>query len=264
MGNTKVFVKKVVPLHQKSTIMEQLTYRIALFVTGIINLVMAGMLLKSSKPYREYAVYFRTRMLTVLWVGVFGLGYILHGILMWRYTWPTAASALTVTYFHIGAICFSWGYTSLLNPHYLTPRITLRDGIYYLVCLLLYWMVALLWKEHPTFTMLSYCLYFAYAAWVVFKFYKTYNQVSTRLLRLSYGNVMDFVRWMQVCCDLIVLFGISGVAITGIFPTDFWPYTLLLIAGAGMFGFICYSLNKYGATIETTTEATQKVAKKHL
>lgn len=244
--------------------MEQLIYRIALFVTGIINLVMAGMLLRGSKPYRQYAVYFRTRMLSALWVGVFGLGYILHGILMWRYTWPTAASALTATYFHIGAICFSWGYTSLLNPHYLTPRITLRDGIYYLVCLLLYWMVALLWKEHPTFTMLSYCLYFAYAAWVVFKFYKTYNQVSTRLLRLSYGNVMDFVRWMQVCCDLIVLFGISGVAITGIFPTDFWPYTLLLIAGVGMFGFICYSLNKYGATIETTTEATQKVAKKHL
>jgi protein-S-isoprenylcysteine O-methyltransferase Ste14 len=183
---------------------------------------------------------------------------------MWRYTWPTAASALTVTYFHIGAICFSWGYTTLLNPHYLTPRIVLRDGIYYLACLLLYWMVPLLWKEQPAFTLLSYCLYFAYAAWIVFKFYKTYNQVSTRLLRLSYGNVMDFVRWMQVCCDLIVLFGICSVVITGIFPTDFWPYTLLLIAGVGMYGFICYSLNKYGATIETATEATRKVAKKRL
>ena len=112
--------------------MEQLIYRIALFVTGIINLLMAGKLLVGSKPYRQYAVYFRTRILTALWVGVFGLGYILHGILMWRYTWPAAASALTVTYFHIGAICFSWGYTSLLNPNYLTPRITLRDGIYYL------------------------------------------------------------------------------------------------------------------------------------
>jgi hypothetical protein len=71
---------------------------------------------------------------------------------------------------------------------------------------------------------------------------------------------MDFVRWMQVCCDLIVLFGICSVVITGIFPTDFWPYTLLLIAGVGMFGFISYSLNKYGATIETTTEATKRVA----
>lgn len=263
-GKYQSFCEKSCTFAPEINDMEQLIYRIALFVTGIINILMAGMLLQGSKPYRQYAVYFRTRMLTTLWVGVFGLGYILHGILMWRYTWPTAASALTVTYFHIGAICFSWGYTTLLNPNYLTPRIVLRDGIYYLACLLLYWMVALLWKEQPAFTLLSYCLYFAYAAWIVFKFYKTYNKVSTRLLRLSYGNVMDFVRWMQVCCDLIVLFGISSVVITGIFPTDFWPYTLLLIAGVCMFGFICYSLNKYGATIETTTAATREVTKKGL
>ena len=95
----------------------------------------------------------------------------------------------------------------------------------------------------------------------MFKFYQTYSQVSSRLLLLSYGNVMDFVRWLQVCCDLIVLFGICSVVITGIFPTDFWPYTLLLIAGVGMFTFISYSLNKYGATIETTTETTKIVTK---
>ena len=70
-------------------------------------------------------------------------------------------------------------------------------------------------------------IFFAYAAWIVFKFYHTYNMVSSRMLRLSFGNVMGFVRWMQVCCDLIILFGISSVAITSIFPTDFWPFTLL-------------------------------------
>jgi hypothetical protein len=195
-----------------------------------------------------------------LWIGVFGLGYILHGVFMWRYTWPTAASALTVSYFHIGAICFSWGYTPLLNPNYLTRHILVRDIAYFFFGLVVYWTVAALWKQGPTLTLMSYCLYFAYAAWIVFVFYQTYNQVSSRLLRLSYGNVMDFVRWMQVCCDLIVLFGICSVVITGIFPADFWPYTLLLIAGVGMFAFISYSLNKYGATIETTTEATKKVA----
>lgn len=240
--------------------MDLIIYRSALFITGIVNLIMAGILIKGSSPYRQYEVYFRTRMLTALWIAVFGLGYIMHGIFMWRYTWPTAASALTVSYFHIGAICFSWGYTSLLSPNYLTRRIIVRDITYYFFGLLVYWTVAALWKQEPTFTLISYCLYFAYAAWVVFVFYLTYNQVSSRLLRLSYGNVMDFVRWMQVCCDLIVLFGICSVVITGIFPTDFWPYTLLLIAGVGMFGFISYSLNKYGATIETTTEATKRVA----
>ena len=244
--------------------MEQIIYRAALFITGIINLLMAGMLLRGSKSYWHYAVYYRTRLLTALWIGVFGLGYILHCMVMWRYTWPTAASALTVSYFHLGAICFSWGYTPLLNPNYLTRRIVVRDSLYYFIGLLVYWMVALLWKEEPTFTLISYCMYFAYAAWIVFVFYLTYNQVSSRLVRLSYGNVMDFVRWMQVCCDLIVLFGICSVIITGIFPTDFWPYTLLLIAGVGMFAFISYSLNKYGATIETTTEATKKVAIKHV
>ena len=242
--------------------MEQTIYRIALILTGVINLGLAGWLFGGSKPYKQYDVYYRTRLLTTLWIAVFGLGYMIHCALLWRYTWPTAASALTVTYFHLGAICFSWGYTSLLNPKYLTRGIVLRDCLYYLFSIIIYWTVALQWKEASTYTALSFVPFFCYAALIVFVFYQTYNQVSYRLLRLSYGNVMGFVRWMQVCCDLIVLFGISSVAITGIFPTDFWPYTLLLVAGIGMFGYIAYSLNKYGSTIETTTEATKNVASK--
>ena len=243
--------------------MEQIIYQAALFLTGVINLLMAGLLLRGSKPYRQFAVYYRTRMLTALWIGVFGLGYILHCMVMWRYTWPTAASALTVSYFHLGAICFSWGYTSLLNPNYLTRRIVWRDTLIFVFALITYWTVALLWQKAPGFTLLSFVMFFAYAAWIVFKFYHTYNMVSSRMLRLSFGNVMGFVRWMQVCCDLIILFGISSVAITSIFPTDFWPFTLLLFAGVGMFAYIAYSLNKYGITIETTTEATENVALKY-
>lgn len=243
--------------------MEQIIYRALLFLTGIINLVIAGMLFRGSKTYKPFTIYYRTRLLTTLWIASFGIGYIIHAVVMWRYTWPTAASAMTVTYFHLGAICFSWGYTPLLNPKYLSRFIYWRDGLYYLFCLVLYWTVAFLSKEVTMYTMLSFCLYFAYAAWIVFVFYQTYNMVSYRLMRLSYGNVMGFVRWMQVCCDLIVLFGISSVAITSIFPTEFWPYSLLLTAGVGMFVFIAYSLNKYGKTIDTTTEATKNVAAKH-
>lgn len=243
--------------------MEQIIYRSALFLTAIINLIMAGMLYSGSKAYRQYAVYYRTRLLTTLWIAVFGLGYLIHGTCMWRFSWPTAASALTVSYFHIGAICFSWGYTSLLNPNYLTRRVVWRDTLYFLVALIVYWSVALLWREASGFTLLSFMLFFGYAAWIVFKFYHTYNMVTSRMLRLSFGNVMGFVRWMQVCCDLIILFGISSVAITSIFPTDFWPFTLLLFAGVGMFAYIAYSLNKYGTTIETTTKATENVALKY-
>ena len=240
--------------------MEITIYRIALFLTGLLNLLMAGKLFIGSKSYRSYAIYYRTRLLTTLWIAAFGIGYLVHGIFLWRDTWPTAASALTATYFHLGAVCFNWGYISLLNPNYLTRFIVYHDGLLFFFGVVGYWLVALLWKQAPMLTMLSFCLYFAYAAWTVFKFYRTYSQVSYRLMRLSFGQVMDFVRWMQVCCDLIVLFGISSVAITGIFPTDFWPYVFLLFAGVGMFGYIAYSLNKYGATIEATTAATRHVA----
>ena len=140
--------------------MELMIYRLALFLTAIINLIMAGMLWNGSKAYKKYAIYYRTRLLTTLWIAVFGLGYLIHGTFMWRFSWPTAASALTVSYFHIGAICFSWGYTSLLNPNYLTRRIVWRDTLIFLFALIVYWMVAALWHEAPGFTLLSYVIFF--------------------------------------------------------------------------------------------------------
>ena len=69
-----MFREKCVILQPEKNIMEQIIYRITLFVTGIINILMAGVLLMGSKPYRQYTVYFRTRMLTVVWIGVLGLG----------------------------------------------------------------------------------------------------------------------------------------------------------------------------------------------
>lgn len=247
-----------VPLQQ---IMELTIYRTALFLTGLINLAMAAILFCGSKIYRSYVAYYRTRMLTTLWMATFGIGYIMHGVLLWRETWPSAASALTVSYFHLGALCFNWGYIPLMNPNYLTRRVLWRDGLFYLFGLAVYWTVALLWKQASILSHLSFLMFFSYAVWTVIKFYRTYNQVSNRILHLSFGNVIDFVRWMQVCCDLIVFFGISSVTITALFPTDFWPFTILLFAGVGMFGYMAYSLKKYGLTIEAATEATNRLYK---
>jgi hypothetical protein len=197
-------------------------------------------------------------MFSALWMGVFGVGYLLHAWFQWRFTWPTAASALTATYFHIGALCFSWGFTPLLNPRYLTRGVLLRDLVYYIASVVVYWTVALLWEQAPYCTMGSFCLFFFYAVYITTVFYRTYNQVSFRLMRLSFGNVTGFVHWMQMCCDLIVLFGISSVVITGIFPDDIWPYSLLLVMGVGMFAYIGYSVSKYGTVIEEATKATEK------
>lgn len=237
-------------------------YRITLVLTGLINIGMAFALLRHHRQYTKYPTYRLTRILTMIWLIAFGVGYMIHAAFNWRDNWPTAASALAGTYFHLGAICFSWGYTSLLDPTYLTRKVIIRDAAIYIVGLIAYWTVALLWNNAPAYTLLSFSIFFAYAVIGVIIFYRTYNRVSYRMMKMSVGSVGNFVRWMQVCCDLIILFGISSVAITGIFPNDKWPYVLLLIAGVGMFGYIVYSLEKYGTVIDDATRETFRVTAK--
>ena len=236
--------------------MGQTFYQLSLIVTGIINVLMGIYLLRGNHRFTKYPVYRMARIATIIWVISFGIGYLLHALFLWRFTWPTAASALSVTYFHLAAICFSWGYTGLLNPHYLTKRIKVFDIFYYIVGLICYWTVALLWKRAPLYTILSFCIFFAYAVRAAFIFYRTYNLVSLRLLKMSMGNMLSFVHWMQMCTDLIVLFGIGSVVITAIFPTETWPYVLLLVAGVGMFAYMVYSIEKYGEVIDEAAKAT--------
>ena len=240
---------------------EQAIYRTTLLLTGLVNLGMAIFLMRHTHQYRRYQTYRMTRILTTLWLVAFGVGYMIHAAFNWRENWPTAASALTATYFHLGAICFSWGYTSLLDPTYLSKKVVVRDMIIYAFGIVCYWSVALCWTHAPVYTALSFMVFFFYAVFGVMIFYGTYNRVSYRMMRLSYGNVGSFVRWMQVCCDLIILFGISSVAITGVFPNEKWPFVVLLIAGVGIFGYIVYSLEKYGAVIGDATKVTLNVVR---
>ena len=238
--------------------MEELIYRIALVVTGLINIGMAGYLASRTGRYAKYPTYRRTRILTTIWLIAFGIGYNIHAIFCWRECWPTAASALTATYFHLGALCFSWGYTPLLDPKYFTRKVVIRDTAIYIIGLTAYWTVALNWNDAPLYVLLSFMIFFLYCIYGVIVFYKTYNQVSYRMMKMSLGNVGDFVRWMQVCCDLIILFGIGSVAITGIFPNDKWPYVVLLVLGVGIYGYIVYSVEKYGTVIKGATQATYR------
>lgn len=226
--------------------MEQTIYVVTLIMTGLINLALGGILFSGNKAYRQQTVYLRSRLLTILWLTAYSIGYILHAIFLWRYTWPTAASALTVSYFHIGAICFNWGFIPLLNPNYLKRRVIVRDLYIFAVGLITYWTVALKWHHAPVYISMAFLVFFVYAAMTVFTFYRTYNRVSLRMIRMTSGNVMQFIRWMQVCCDCIVLFGIGSVAITAIFPNDIIPFLLLLTSGAGMFMYIAYSISNYG------------------
>ena len=239
--------------------MQQQFYQFSLILTAVINFGMAFKLFRGTSRYAMFPIYRRARLLTVVWLVVFGIGYILHAIFQFRYTWPAVSTALTTTYFHIGAICFSWGYTSLLNPHYVTRKVVIRDVAIYLLGLAAYWTVALTWKEQPFYTTLATSIFFLYCAYGAFVFYKTYNLVSLRMIKIANGNMGSFVRWLQLCCDLIILFGIGGVALTGMFPHELWPYIVLCWFSPPMFGYIVYSLSKYGNVVEDATRVSDRL-----
>ena len=60
-------------------------YQFSLIITALINFGMAFKLFRGTSRYRNYPVYRRTRLLTVLWLVTFGIGYFLHAIFQFRY-----------------------------------------------------------------------------------------------------------------------------------------------------------------------------------
>lgn len=240
----------------------QLFYQLSLIIGAIANLLMAASLVRRNRDYRAYPNYLRARQFTVLWLLLFAGGYLIHAFLQLRTFWPTAAAALTVSYFHLGAICFCWGYIPLLKPDYFTRRIAVRDTVIYAAGLISYWTTALIWKETTIYTLIPYLIFFVFCAWNAVVFYRIYHQVSFRLVIMSHGDVSGFVRWMQASCDIIIFFGIFLVAVTVLFPNSVRYLTPAeTFLGIGLFAYIVYSITRYGRAVASATRATEDVAK---
>ena len=107
--------------------MEFELYRTVLILGGVVNLLIALALLHNNVDFRIYDVYHRSRSLVALNYAIFGIGFLLHAWLGWRTTWPEAASALTVSYFHSGGVLFGWSHISLMRPDYMSRRVVFLD-----------------------------------------------------------------------------------------------------------------------------------------
>lgn len=95
--------------------MELELYRTALILAGAVNLLIAVALLHNNIYFRIYDIYHRSRTFVALNYTIFGIGFLLHAYFCWRITWPEAASALTVSYFHSGGVLFGWSHISLMS-----------------------------------------------------------------------------------------------------------------------------------------------------
>lgn len=261
--------------------MEQLLYETMLYLAAGINLILAFVLVYNNYQYRYYDVYRRSRLLSAAVYAAFAVGFLLHAQFQWRTVWPCAATALSVSYFHVGAVFFGWSHTSLLRPDYLTRRIVVRDLAILFLGIISYWLPLTI--DHSPLTIThapaqcsmvngqwSMIIFFAHATFIALTFYRTYFRVRRSIEQMPADG--DAPRWWtpeakrQVLhrhrsfimgCHLIVLFGIGSVVVTACFPTQTWPYTVLLTAAILVFCYIFYALSEYGTIIDTALTAQQ-------
>lgn len=250
--------------------MEQQLYNTALLFAAVLNVMMAVTLVHNNLLYRDYDVYCRSRLLSALVFLAFAAGFLLHWQFQWRVSWPAAASALSVGYFHVGAVLFGWSHTSLLCPDYLTRRIVVRDLLILALGIASY-ILALL---HPLEFNLQYSIFFLHAAYIAATFYRTYYRVRRSLAASTVEGGFAAHSWwtaqtkhdvlvrhhsFAISGHLIIVFGVCSIVVTALLPTAVWPYTLLLALGVAVFGYIFYSLEVYGSIIEAATSATENI-----
>ena len=253
--------------------MELQFYHTVLVLAAAVNFLIAVVLVHNNVDYHNYDVYRRARLLTALCYTIFAAGFLMHAHFEWRTSWPAAASALSVSYFHAAAVLFGWSHTSLLRPDYLTQKVIFRDLAFFLVGIICYWTAVVnfsLFVFH-----FSLLIFFLHAAYIAATFYHTSFQVRHSLEQRSTDDnapswwtdeakhtILDFHRSFMVGAHLIILFGIGGIIVTAAFTKQVWPFTALLIMGIAVFIYIFYSLTEYGHVIEAATNATEDAVEK--
>lgn len=254
-------------------------YHTVLILAGIANLSMAVVLLHGNLAYTEYTVYRRARRLVAFCFTVFAVGFLLHAHFQWRNTWPAAASALSLSYFHIGGVLFGWSHTSLMHPDYLTKRVVVRDLTILIIGVICYWAAVACATFGPCSPFCSlpfvnlqsfFAIFFVHALIITYIFYRTYYRVRRGLMRKPADEkapewwnervkrtVLNGHHSFVIAGHLIVLFGIGSIVVTAVFPTQITPYTVLMCMGIAVYCYIFYSLMEYGYVIEAATCAAE-------
>ncbi len=238
--------------------MSQQLYHFCLLISGFVNLLMAFGLLYSSSDYAYYHIYRRSCRLTALSLAVFGIGFLLHHQLEWRYRWPEAATALSVTYFYVGGMLLSWSHTSLLKPDYMHWSVVLRDMVTMSAGACCLWTGVT--TDSSVLLDLGIIVFLVHVAILSYIFLRTYYHVSRQLVDMQFGSIAVFVKWMIRSCYLIIGFGLGCIVMTALLPRALWPYTILLCVGNLVFIYIYYCITQYGIVVDAATNATEDIA----
>lgn len=239
--------------------MEPTAYNITLVMCLLVNAFAGVLLILQSFFQHRHPNYKRALICTGLMLWVFAAGFVLHLVFHWRTDDPVLASALTITYFHICGILISWSHIGLVDPFYPSWRIYVRDVAILALAVPCYWLVAdasLSWLRH-----VGYVVGVGHIVWLCATFYRKYYSMRRSLPEVTTDtHIRHLTKFMVISCHLIVAFGIVGSIVAALTPTEEWPMTLLLGAGAVVFAYIALTLLFYQDVLEPASNAIEDIA----
>jgi len=233
----------------------------ALLLVGSANnfiLAVALVLIAMKSRYKVYKSFQRSCLLSAFAFIVFGLGYLLHAVYQPRLVSPMMATALNLSYYHLGGVLFAFSYTVLMSPRYITGRTVFFNVALTCLALLCYWypffdtlVPSETWK-------LAYGLFFLHLSVLAIIFYRAYLKKCKEEPERARESLQIFRNQLPISSHMIVGFGFGCVVLFALYPDVLILYALLMVVSYYVFYFIYRALFLYGSKLEKTNEDEEK------
>lgn len=229
-----------------------------LYIAGISTIILAAVLTIETvfkKCYSAYPVYRRASLLAAMAFTVFGVGYLLHAIYQPRIICPPMASALGVTYFHIGGVLFAFSYISLMDGEYLTRRTVMSHLSILFIGLVAYWIPFTQTLSPSPLWSWAYCIFLVHVSYLTYRFVTAYHRMYRNKPDMARASLRPFLHSFPRSSYVIVFFGIGCGVLYALFPNSLVIYGALMIVAYFAFYYIYKAVKKYGLRlIEADTQ----------
>lgn len=237
--------------------MEPTAYNVTLVIGVMVNGFAGLLLLLQSFFEGDHPSYRRALVYSAVVQWLFAAGFVLHVHFQWRYDQPLLASALALTYLHLGMAIFSWAYIGLVDPFYHTWKIYVRDLVIVACAVPCNWLTT---TDMPTHY-LGYVICGVHCCFLASTFYWKYYHMSEHLAEVSPDpDIRLRTRFIVNSVHFMNGFGLLAILVSALWQDEKWPYTLLMVASSVVFIYLAMMLLLYHDVVEKTGNAIDDVA----
>lgn len=182
-------------------------YNNSLEAGWIVIGLLAFFLLANKSNNKEYSNYVFSRRCCGGSFAAFAIGLFVQWFFNPRLEYPMIATAMALSYFHVGATLFGMSHTSVLDPSIRCKRRIRIDILSIILSTSTVWMGALL--KVPVVMLLSFIVFFAHVIYMSYSLISTYTRVIKNIANISSDETELAVEWLPKSSYMMVIFGIA-------------------------------------------------------